>query len=127
MQDRWNLVLKTVSALTSKSFGFSLVYRRKWVLTSFGDHGNILRGLSTVPAHGESSLKQPSLGKQTSFPAITQKCVKNISLTTVLFLNGPFAKIGVKLHFVAYFLPAYPQTSSYLHTHRTALIGKHPS
>ena len=56
------------------------------MLTSFGSHGNILRGLSTIPAHGASSLKQPSLGKQTSLPANTQKCLKDINLTTVLIL-----------------------------------------
>ena len=31
------------------------------MLTSSGDQGNTLRGLSIIPAQGESSLKQPSL------------------------------------------------------------------
>lgn len=75
-----------MSSLTSELFGFSLVYRRKRVLTSFGAQGNILRGLCAIPAHGASSLKQPSLGKQISFPVITQKCFKDVSLIRMLFL-----------------------------------------
>lgn len=56
------------------------------MLTSFGLQGSSLRGLFRVPDHGASLLKQPSLGKQTSFPVITQKCFKDISLTGMLFL-----------------------------------------
>lgn len=62
------------------------------MLTSFGAQGNILRGLSTIPAHGASSLKQPSLGKQTSFPVVTQKCFKNVSLIRMPFLMDSLPK-----------------------------------
>lgn len=63
------------------------------MLTSLGPQGNILRGLSTIPAQGASSLKQPSLWKQISFPAITQKGFKDISLTRMFFFNGLYGKV----------------------------------
>lgn len=56
------------------------------MLTSFGVEGSSLRGLCKVPVHGASLLKQPSLGKQISFPATIQKCFKDISLTGMVFL-----------------------------------------
>lgn len=62
------------------------------MLTSLGPQGSILRGLSTIPAQGASSLKQPSLWKQISFPAITQERFKDISLTRMFFLNGLYGK-----------------------------------
>lgn len=44
------------------------MYRRKRVSTFSGFQGNLWIGLSTVPDHGTSSVKHPSLSKQTSSP-----------------------------------------------------------
>lgn len=52
------------------------------MLICAGLQGSAFRGLSRVPDHGASSLKQPSLSKQTSFPEITDKCLVDATLTS---------------------------------------------
>lgn len=103
---------------TWKEAGFSLVYRRKRVLTSLGLQGKILRGLSTIPAQGASSLKQPSLWKQICFPAITQKGFKDISLTRMFFLMVSLATCEFNDILWHIFFLLRPM-SFYLHIHRT--------
>lgn len=65
------------------------------MLICAGLQGSAFRGLSRVPDHGASSLKQPSLSKQTSFPVTAPSSTANVhSISIVAGPSGSMDKEG---------------------------------